>query len=188
MNRFVAALVLVAMSFAMADRMFAEDYVLDDQHTSVVFAINHFGYSFCYGMFGRYGGEFSYDPASPADAKFSFTIDAASLDTKSEKRDEHLRGPDFFNVNQFPEIKFVSTSVVEDGETINVTGDLTLHGVTKSITLPMAYMGSGPAPDGKTHLGFSGRAVFNRSDFDMTTYLPKIGDEVTLLISFEGIR
>ena len=166
----------------------ADDYVLDDQHTSVVFAVNHFGYSYCYGMFGKYSGKFKFDPKNIPGSQFRFTIDASTLDTKSEKRDEHLRGPDFFNVKQFPDITFASKSVELKGEVINVNGTLTLHGVSKDVTLPLTYMGTGPAPDQKTHTGFAGRLVIKRSDFDMKTYLPNLGDEVTLLISFEGVK
>lgn len=166
----------------------ADDYMLDDQHTSVVFAVNHLGYSYCYGMFGKYSGKFSFDPKSVSSSQFEFQIDAASLDTKSEKRDEHLRGPDFFNVKQFPEITFKSKSVKVEDKSLQITGTLTLHGVSKEIVLPLTYMGTGPAPDQKTHAGFAGRVVIKRSDFDMKTYLPNIGDDVTLLISFEGVK
>ncbi|MEM6978026.1 MAG: YceI family protein [Planctomycetota bacterium] len=164
------------------------DYVLDDQHTSIVFAINHFGLSYCYGMFGKYGGEFSVDMSNASEATFQFTIDAASLDTQVEKRDEHLRGPDFFNVKQFPEITFTSKSVSVDGQTLNITGDLTMHGQTKTIVLPLTFIGEGAGPYGKQRIGFAGRTTLKRSEFGMTTYVPKLGDDVTLMISFEGLK
>lgn len=166
----------------------AADFLLDDQHTSIVFAINHFDLSFCYGMFGKYSGSFTVDMNDPTAAKFEITIDAASLDTQVEKRDEHLRGPDFFNVKQFPEIKFVSTSVTADGKTLNVTGDLTMHGVTKPIVLPLTFIGEGVGPYGKERIGFAGRATIKRSEFGINAYVPKIGDDVTLLLSFEGLK
>lgn len=166
----------------------ADEFVLDDQHTSVVFAVNHLGYSYCYGMFGKYSGKFSFDPKAVSSSQFEFTIDAASLDTKSEKRDEHLRGPDFFNVKQFPEINFKSKSVKVEDKALQITGTLTMHGVSQEVVLPLTYMGTGPAPDQKVHAGFAGRMVIKRSEFDMKTYLPNIGDDVTLLISFEGIK
>jgi len=165
----------------------AADYVLDDQHTSVVFATSHFGYSYCYGMFGKYSGNFTVDMDDPSTATFQFTIDAASLDTKSEKRDEHLRGPDFFDVKQFPEITFVSTGVTFEDKELQVTGDLTMHGVTKSIVLPLTYVGAGKGPAGDERIGFFGRTTLTRSDFGVSAYVPNIGDEVTLMLSFEGI-
>jgi len=170
-------------------RTSAADYVLDDQHTSVVFTTSHFGYSYTYGMFGRYAGKFSVDMQNPSDATFQFMIDAASLDTKSEKRDEHLRGPDFFNVKQFPQITFTSRSVepADNGKTLNITGDLQLHGETKSIVLPLTYIGAGKGPYGKDRIGFVGRMAVNRSEFGMGAMAPQIGDEVTVIISFEGL-
>ena len=184
---FIGSSLLAAFCFAPL-ATHAEQYVLDDQHTSVVFAIDHFSLSYCYGMFGKYSGKIDFEPANPTTLKLDFTIDAASLDTKSAKRDEHLRGPDFFNVKQFPSIKFVSKKVTLDGETMNIMGDMTLHGVTKEITLPLKFRGTGTVPDGSTHIGFFGDTVLHRSDFGISTYLPKIGDDVTLMISFEGIK
>src|SRR6056297_3436436 len=167
----------------------AADYVLDDQHTSVVFTTSHFGYSYTYGMFGKYGGKFSVDMQNPTAATFQFVIDAASLATKSEKRDEHLRGPDFFNAKQFPQITFTSRSVepANGGKTLNITGDLQLHGETKSVVLPLTYVGAGKGPYGKDRIGYLGRMVVKRSEFGMGAMAPQIGDDVTLLISFEGL-
>ncbi|TWU55878.1 YceI family protein [Rubripirellula reticaptiva] len=165
----------------------AADYVLDDQHTSVVFAANHFGYSYTYGMFGKYKGDFSIDMENPATGKFQFSIDAASIDTKSEKRDEHLRGPDFFNAKQFPEISFQSTSIVADGKKLSITGNLTMHGVEKPIVLPLTYLGAGKGPYGKERIGFAGSFKVNRSDFGIKAFVPNVSDEISLIISFEGL-
>ena len=186
MKKFVFALAALVLS-APAAR--SADYVLDDQHTSVVFAVSHFGYSYTYGMFGEYSGDFAVDMDDPSSARFKFTIDVASLDTKSEKRDEHLRGPDFFNVKQFPEITFVSKSVSsDDGETLNVVGDMTMHGETKEITLPLTFVGEGKGPYGKERIGFFGRTELTRSDYGVSAYVPNVGDKVTLIVSFEGLK
>lgn len=168
----------------------SEDYQLDDQHTSIVFATNHFGLSNTYGMFGKYAGEFSVDMTNPEAAKFQIVIDAASLDTKSEKRDEHLRGPDFFDVKQFPKITFVSTSIAvgKNEKSLKVTGDLTLHGETKEVVIDMTKTGEGKGPYGDERIGFSGRFTVKRSEFGMTTMVPQIGDDVNVLISIEGIK
>lgn len=168
----------------------AEDYQLDDQHTSIVFATNHFGLSNTYGMFGRYAGRFSVDTAHPEAAKFQIVIDAASLDTKSAKRDEHLRGPDFFDVKQFPKITFVSTSATQgkDAKSLKLTGDLTLHGETREAVITLTKTGEGKGPYGDERIGFSGRFVVKRSDFGMKGMVPQIGDDVTVLISIEGIK
>lgn len=168
----------------------AGDYQLDDQHTSIVFATNHFGLSNTYGMFGRYAGKFSVDSLHPEAAKFQIVIDAASLDTKSAKRDEHLRGPDFFDVKQFSKITFVSTSVAQgkDKKSLKLTGNLTLHGETKEIEISLTKTGEGKGPYGDERIGFSGRFVVKRSDFGMNGMVPQIGDDVTVLISIEGVK
>jgi len=180
--------VLILLTSVMVSSAVADDYTLDDQHTSVVFAANHFGYSYTYGMFGKYAGGFSIDMNNPAAGKFQFAIDAASLDTKSAKRDEHLTGPDFFNVKQFPQITFQSTSIVADGKKLNVTGNLTMHGVTKEIVLPLTYLGAGKGPYGKDRIGFYGSFKVNRTEFGINAFVPNVSDEVALTISFEGVK
>jgi polyisoprenoid-binding protein YceI len=127
---------------------------------------------------------------NPEAAEFQVVIDAASLDTKSEKRDEHLRGPDFFDVKQFPKIVFKSTSVArgKDEKSLRVTGDLTLHGETKEVVMTLTKTGEGKGPYGDERIGFSGRIVVKRSEFGMTTMVPQIGDDVNVLISMEGIK
>lgn len=182
------AAMVALMAFMTTRPAAAENYVLDDQHASVVFAANHFGYSYTYGMFGKYKGDFSIDMNNAAAGKFQFAIDAASLDTKSAKRDEHLRGPDFFNVKQFPEITFQSTSIVADGKKLNVTGNLTLHGVKKQVVLPLTYLGAGKGPYGNERIGFYGNFKVKRSEFGIKTAVPMIADDVTLMISFEGLK
>lgn len=168
----------------------ASDYQLDDQHTSIVFAANHFGISDTYGMFGRYAGKFSVDMANPQASTFQFVIDAASLDTKSAKRDEHLHGPDFFDVKQFPRITFVSTSVApgKDAKSLKVTGELMLHGVTKEIVISLTNTGAGKDPYGNERIGFAGRFTVKRSEFGMSTMVPQVGDDVSILLSIEGIK
>jgi polyisoprenoid-binding protein YceI len=186
-NTLAGFLVLAATQMSAA---FASDYLLDDQHTSIVFATNHFGLSNTYGMFGKYAGKFTVDMNDPESASFQVVIDPASLDTKSEKRDEHLRGPDFFDVKQFPKITFVSSSVAvgKDAKSLKVTGDLTLHGETKEIVISLTNTGEGKGPYGDERIGFSGRILVKRSEFGMSTMVPQIGDDVNILLSIEGIK
>jgi len=182
--------VITMLTAIHASKASAADYVLDDQHTSVVFVTSHFGFSYTYGMFGKYAGKFSVDMQNPDAATFQFAIDTASLDTKSQMRDEHLRGPDFFNVKQFPQITFVSRSVTlgKDGKTLNISGDLQLHGQTKQVVLPLVYVGAGKGPYGKDRIGFYGELKVKRSEFGMGTMAPQIGDNVSIIISFEGLK
>lgn len=170
----------------------AAPYAVDASHTSVVFSISHLGYSYTYGMFRKTGGAFEFDPNNPAACRFDLTLDVTSLDTMDAKRDEHLRSPDFFNANQFPQITFRSESVAKttsaDGKPqFDVTGTLTMHGVAQRVTLPMIYLGGGKGPYGKDRVGFLCQTSVKRTDFGMTNMVPMIGDAVGVTISFEGI-
>lgn len=169
------------------------NYDVDASHTSTVFSVSHLGYSYTYGMFRKNSGSFEYDAANPESSRFRFVIDVASLDTMDAKRDEHLRGADFFNANQFPEITFESTSVTKSvdergRDVLNATGTLTLHGVSKEVTLPMVVLGAGPGPYGDQRVGFLCQTRLKRSDFGMEFMAGPIGDEVAVTISFEGIQ
>ena len=197
MNRFQKAVICVATSCLLLTTLRAsraESYTLDNSHCSVVFGISHFGYSHTYGRFNQTKGNFVWDNANPAASQFQIVIATASVDSNDKDRDNHLRGADFFNANQFPHLIFQSTSVRPAlqnnprGKMYDVVGNLTLHGVTKQVTLPMKKMGEGPGPFGKYRSGFSCQTTIKRSDYGMTNMLPKIGDEVAITISFEGTR
>lgn len=172
----------------------ADTYKLDLSHTSIIFGISHFNYSYTYGRFNRASGSFVWDNANPAASQFQLAIDAGSIDSNDAKRDGHLRNADFFNVKQFPVISFVSTKVdplqqtAPSGATHNVTGNLTMHGVTKEIVLPMKKLGEGPGPYGNYRCGFYCQTTLKRSEYGMTNMIPNIGDEVAITISFEGMR
>ncbi len=167
----------------------AQSYSLDNSHTSVIFSIAHMQFSYTYGRFNDIKGSFTVDPANPTAATFEFTINANTVDTNDKKRDDHLRGPDFFNVKQFPTITFQSTSV-SPGENgmLNVSGNLTMHGVTNQVVLPMQQLGTGPGPMGKMRTGFFLKTNLKRSEYGMTGMVPMIGDEVSITISFEGVQ
>ncbi len=199
MNRqFNSIVCLIASCLALTTTTLrADTYTIDASHTSIVFGISHFGYSYTYGRFNRTNGNFVWDNANPAASQFQIAIDAASIDSNDPKRDDHLRNADFFNVKQFPVISFQSTAVrpaagsSTQNPTANmfdVTGNLTIHGVTKQVTLPMKKLGEGLGPYGKYRCGFFCQTTINRSDFGMTNMLPKIGDQVAITISFEGLR
>jgi polyisoprenoid-binding protein YceI len=173
----------------------ADAYAIDPSHTSVVFSVSHTGISYVYGMFRKAEGNYMLDANNPAGCQFAFTIQAASLDTNFEERDKHLRSPDFFNVQQFPTISFVSTSCqranTADGSVVyNVTGNLTMHGVTQRITVPLRMLGEGVGPFKDYRSGFLTNFTLKRSDFGMTTALENsmVGDAVGITISFEGSR
>ena len=167
----------------------AAKYDLDPTHTYPNFEINHLGFSTMSGMFTGSKGSFEMDQAKGT-GSVSVTIDAASIFTGFKKRDEHLRSPDFFNVNEFPEITFKSTSVKFKGKTdATVKGDLTIMGVTKGATLMVNNIACGKNPfNKKPTCGFNATTKVKRSDFGMKYGLPAIGDEVSIRLEAEGIR
>jgi len=166
----------------------ADTYKVDMSHTSIIFAVNHLDFSYCYGRFNKAEGEFSIDTAAPQNSQFKFTVDATSIDTNDQRRDGHLKGQDFFSVNEFPEITFVSTAVKPTSDGMEVTGDLTMHGVTKQVVLPMVKLGEGKSPINDFRIGFLCQTQVKRSEFGMTNMLEGIGDEIAITLSFEGVK
>ena len=166
----------------------AANYALDGSHTAVIFGISHLGFSHTYGRFNKVAGQFAFDKANPTASQFMVEIDAASIDSNDAKRDEHLRSPDFFDVRQFPTITFQSTGVSADGNQLQVTGNMTMHGVTQQVALPLTYLGEGQGPYGNYRCGFATTFTLKRSDYGMKGMLPQIGDEVAITFSFEGIQ
>jgi len=186
-------LAVIACMAMFAQPARADEFAIDNSHTSVIFGVSHMGYSITYGRFNNVSGAFTLDAKGPEASTFQVAIDVASIDTNDAKRDEHLKGPDFFNAGEFPVISFKSTKVApkktETGIALEVTGDLTMHGVTKPVTLELQKLGEGPGPTGQDfRTGFSGTAKIKRSDFGMTNMVGPVGDEVAITISIEGIR
>jgi len=171
----------------------ADRFKIDPAHANVVFLITHFDYSRMIGQFQEFEGEFTYDENDLSNSEVRVTVQTASVDTDHQKRDEHLRSPDFFNAAEFPEMSFVSTGVEPTGEnTARVTGDLTLLGVTKPVTLDVTVNKVAPHPlpnyEGVLTAGISARGTLQRSDFGMTKFVPGIGDEVEIWIEAEAYK
>ncbi len=167
----------------------SEKYEVDASHAAALFRINHFGISYTYGRFNKISGSFTFDPKDPEKSSISIEIKADSIDSNSAKRDTHLRGPDFFNVKQFPVITFKSTGIKKAGEKhFDVTGNFSLHGVTKSITVKVEHVGAKAGPDKKFRRGFDTVFTIKRSDYGMKGFLPAIGDEVQITLGMEGVR
>lgn len=166
----------------------AEEYKMDGSHTAIVFRIKHLGMSYTYGRFNGVSGQFVIDTQNGGASSFSLSIRTESIDTGFQKRDDHLRSPDFFNAKQFPEITFRSTSVESVDGGYRVAGNLSLHGATKSITIDLKKMGQGEDPWGNYRMGFAADLKIKRSDFGMTNMPEAVGDQVDLMISFEGLR
>lgn len=161
----------------------AAEYDIDPSHTFVIFEVGHLGIGKAHGMFRKTTGTFD-----PAAGKLDVTIEAKSLFTADKKRDDHLKGPDFFNVKQFPTITFKATKVTKKGDKMMVTGDLTIKGKTKSATLEMSKVGEGKDPWGKFRVGYSGSMTIDRMDFGVN-YLPEgLSKDVKLTLSVEGVK
>jgi polyisoprenoid-binding protein YceI len=166
-------------------------YQFDPVHTNVIFLVDHLGFSRMVGQFETFDGSLQLDPEALGQGAVSITIRTDSVDTDYEKRDAHLRSPDFFNAAEFPTLTFESTKVEPTGEkTARVQGNLTMLGVTKPVTLEMTLNRVGPHPSpqmaGVTVAGFSGRTQLHRSDFGMTGMIPNIGDEVEIWLEVEA--
>ena len=166
----------------------AEPFAVNKPHTIVAFSVDRQGLTKMFGSFSKVDGEFSVDRDNPVASSASLTIDTASIYTGHEARDKHLRSPDFFNVQEFPEMKFVSSKVERTGEkTAKVTGNLTLLGVTKPVTLAVTLNAIKEDARTKKNLaGFSARGVLKRTDFGMKYLAGPIGDEVTLVVEILG--
>jgi polyisoprenoid-binding protein YceI len=186
-NKYVAATV-VAVLLVACPAWAADEYNIDPMHSGVNFKISHLGLSWVYGRFNDYSGSFMIDPDA-GQCSFYLTIKTESIDTNNAKRDEHLRSPDFFNAKQFPTITFKSTSVkaaVEGG--YQVTGDLTVHGVTKPVDFKLVGGRKAEFPKGVQRTGFSTELTIKRADFGMDKGIEAVGNEVYISISFEGVK
>ena len=179
------ALVLVTTALLAAPLRAADTYKVDPVHSTVIFRINHLGTSWVYGRFDDVAGTFSVDDKTPS---FDFTVNADSVDTNNKQRDTHVKSADFFSVKEFPTITFKSTTVASTGDKkYDVTGDLTLHGVTKSITVPLEFVGAADTKMG-SRAGYEAHFSVKRSDYGMDKMVGMIGDEVYLTVSFEGVK
>ncbi|ANG65329.1 hypothetical protein A8C75_16955 [Marinobacterium aestuarii] len=164
------------------------NYKIDMAHTSAVFNINHLGFSTMFGRFGKLDGTLMLDADNIENSSIKMVIDTESVTTFHEKRDEHLRSPDFFNAAEFSEMTFESSKITKTGDnTATLEGDLTLLGVTKPVVLDMTINKIGPHPFTKAPMaGFSASGTIKRSDFGMGYGLPAIGDEVSLHLDLEA--
>lgn len=169
----------------------AADYTIDTQgqHAFINFKISHLGYSWLYGRFNNFSGAFTWDPSKPEASQINVKIDPASVDSNHAERDKHLRGEDFLAVNTYPSASFTSTHIdTLDNNRLAVTGNLTLHGVTKEVVIDAAFIGEGNDPWGGYRAGFEGTTKLRLTDFDINAELGPQAEEVTLILSIEGIR
>lgn len=185
-NTLIAGSVLLASS-----PLYAADYVIDTKgaHAAIEFRMSHLGYSWLTGRFNTFEGEFSYDEKNPNASQIEVRIDTTSIDSNHAERDKHLRSGDFLDTSKFPTAKFVSTAFTDKGDgKATLTGNLTLHGQTKEITLDVSKIGQGDDPWGGYRAGFEGTTELTLSDFGMNTK-KMIGTETVYMdLYVEGIR
>ena len=145
----------------------AGDYVLDPSHTRVGFSARHAMVTKVRGQFDEFEGSAHVDTQNPAASSITVTIQAASVTTGNAQRDGHLKTPDFFDIENYPTITFVSTDVERDGTDWNITGDLTINATTKSVTIVFEETGTARDPFGNLRAGFEGSVSINRGDWGL---------------------
>ena len=183
----LAASLLAAPAFAAP-----QTYEIDPVHSRVEFTIRHM-FSKVTGDFGAFKGTVVYDPASPAASSANVEIDANSIDTNNDRRDNHLRSADFFDVAKYPTLTFTSTKVVPGGEgKFKIEGTLTMHGVSKPVTLDASFLGAGPGMDGAPRAGFEATTKVDRKDYGIVWNKALdqggtlLGDDVSISIEIEA--
>ena len=186
----LAALPLVAQEVQTAAPV-TESWTIDKSHSAAEFKVRHLMANVG-GRFNDFDAVIHLDRTNAANSSVEFTIQATSIDTGNKNRDEHLRSPDFFDVAKFPTISFKSVSIRERSKDLyDVTGDLTMHGVTKRITLPVQFLGFGRGPGGSEKAGFEITTTLNRKDFGVVwnRNLDEggvlLGDDVKVTINLE---
>ncbi len=192
MKKTLAALTLSSLGLASVPAL-AADYVIDTEgaHAAINFKIQHLGYSWLTGRFNDFEGNFTYDADDVEASKITVTVDTSSIDSNHAERDKHLRSDDFLNTGKFGEAKFVSKrieNVEDDGEEFDVVGDLTLHGVTKEITIEVEKIGEGKDPWGGYRVGFEGDVELTLKDFGIDYDLGPASRVVHLELHVEGVR
>lgn len=167
-----------------------EKYLVDKPHTQIIFFADHLGFTKSSGKFLDYSGEIEWNKADPEKSSVNVTIQVASLDMGDKTWDEHLESDKFFDAAKYPTMVFKSTSIHKTGDkTADITGDLTLHGVTKPVVLSARLNNEGKHPMmDRMEAGFSATAHLKRSDFGMSTYVPMIGDDVELRLEVEAYK
>ena len=166
----------------------ADTYQIDPVHSFASFSIGHLGIGFVRGFFSEISGTITSDEEDAAKDAVNVTIRTASVNTHVDKRDEDLRSPNFLDVEKYPTMSFKSTAVTRKGDAYTVTGDFTLHGVTKPITATARRLGAGKDPWGGYRTGYVADFSANRSDYGMTHDLAGIADKVDVSVAFEAVK
>lgn len=185
------SLLILGLAFS---SIFAQNkYSFDLSHSTLGFEVKHMVISTVDGKFKKFDGSLEFDGKDPQSIKVNVTVDMSSIDTDEEKRDGHLKSPDFFDVANYPTATFISKKVVKKDDAYELIGDLTLRGVTKEIVIPFTFNGSITDPWGNNRVGFEGSSLINRKDFGVSWNKTMdngglvVSDEVKLKIHLEAI-
>jgi polyisoprenoid-binding protein YceI len=188
---FAVALAAFVLIQAPSARAQVETYGFDKAHTQILFFVNHLGFSNSMGKFLDYDGSFTFDRASPEKSSVQVSIKTDSIEMNDKAWNDHMKNADFFDVEKFPTMDFKSTAINVTGEnTADITGDLTILGVTKPVVLKVTHNKSAAhpmAPD-RFVAGFSATAKIKRSEFGMNYGVPNVADDVEIRIEVEGMR
>lgn len=195
----ILAVLIAVVSMGIAEvsesRAEAAEYVIDPDHSQVIFKVKHMGISTVTGRFDLIEGSYTFDDADMSKSSVETTITAASINTNKEKRDKHLKSPEFLNVEKYPTITFKSKEVKKgDGEDFIIVGDLTINGVTKQVELDAEYGGKAQDPMGDERTAFTAETKIDRKDFGITWNKTLdsgglvVGDDVKIELEVEGIR
>lgn len=187
MRKITACVLLTVAMLIPAALLHAESYSLDPQHTAAIFKIRHLDISWTFGRFNEVSGDLVIEPDA-AKCQFTFALKADTLDTGVGKRDDHLRGPDFFNVKQYPYVTFKSTGVEDIDGGYQVVGTLYMHGITRKVTFKLMGGKTAEFPKGTHRIGYTADLKLKRSDFGMDRLMGPVGDEVFIAVSFEATK
>jgi polyisoprenoid-binding protein YceI len=179
----LAAVLMLCVAMSSA-AVAADSYQIDPIHSMIIFRVKHMDAGMIYGRFMGPTGSFTFDEQDPSKSSFQAQVKAGSFDSGNPQRDQHVRGPDFLNAKEFPDVSFKSKSVKagDGGSRYEVTGDLTLHGQTKPVTMMLEKIGSA-----NNRTGFEGIMEIRRADFGIKG-VAGVGEEVRLIIAFEGVK
>ena len=191
LKRIIAGVLVLALAAGVN----AAEWNIDQAHSSVYFKVRHLVVSKTKGEFTDFDGKFNFEPGNWADASAQLNVKVTSIDTDNEDRDNHLRSGDFFDVETYPDMTFVSKEVIAgEGETFQLVGDLTIRGETKEVTFDVEYHGTVKDPWGNTRAGFTAETEINRQDFGVSWNKTLdqggvvVGDDVEITLEIEAIR
>ena len=185
---------LLAVIMAAGAVFSADKYSIDLSHSYAGFSVRHLVITNVKGNFASFSGEITFDENDTIKSSANVIIDIASINTSNADRDKHLRSADFFDVEKYPEMTFVSTGVEKDGDDMILNGRLTMHGVTKDISIPFEFLGKVIDPWGKERIAFEGETKLSRKEYGMTwsktieTGGLIVGDEIKIELQIEAVK